>query len=171
MLNLDTKLPEFNLLNTVNNKNFNSNLLPKDKGKLIMFICNHCPFVIHYHDQIIDINNKYQDKIEFVAISSNDVKNYPEDAPERMQELWQKLGLKFPYLYDESQEIAKKYKAECTTEFYIFNKNNELIYRGRMDNSSPNNNKNSTGIDLRIAEKEIDSSQYPSMGCNIKWKK
>lgn len=174
MLPLGTKLPEFNLINTINNQEFSSDVLSDNKGKLIMFICNHCPFVIHYHQQIIAINKKYGDKIDFVAISSNDIKNYPEDAPDKMQKLWQDLGLDFPYLYDESQKIATKYQAVCTPEFYLFNQNNQLIYRGRMDGSSPNNAKEASGIDLKnaidnfLANKEINPDQYPSMGCNIK---
>ena len=176
MLSLNTKLPKFNLINTINNREFSSDNLSEQKGKLIMFICNHCPFVIHYHQQIIAINKNYKDMIEFVAISSNDIKNYPEDAPDKMKKLWQDLDLDFPYLYDETQEIAKKYQAVCTPEFYLFNKNNQLIYRGRMDDSSPNNNNKITAYDLRNAidnfleNKQINPNQNPSMGCNIKWK-
>lgn len=176
MLDLGVLLPDFDLINTVDNKKFSSNSLSKNKGKLVMFICNHCPFVKHLHQQIIAISNEYSDKIEFVAISSNDVKKYPDDAPEKMAELARTLDFKFPYLFDETQEIAKKYKAACTPEFYLFDENNLLIYRGRMDDSSPLNDKEATGNDLRNAiEKflkgeKIDEKQYPSMGCNIKWK-
>lgn len=176
MLQLGTKLPDFKLLNTVNNQQFSSDNLDANKPKLIMFICNHCPYVIHYHDQILDITTKYLSDIEFVAISSNDIVNYPQDAPEKMTELAQKLGWKFPYLYDETQEIAKKYKAACTPEFYLFDKNNSLAYRGRLDDSSPGSSKQATGCDLRDAidnllqGQEISGQQYPSMGCNIKWK-
>jgi len=176
MLDLGTKLPEFELLNTITNQQFSSKNLPQDKGKLIMFICNHCPYVIHYHEQILDIANKYSSQIDIVAISSNDVQNYPEDSPQKMQELAKKKNFTFPYLYDETQEIAKKYKAACTPELYLFNKDNSLIYRGRFDDSSPGSNKEITGIDIRnaidnfLAGKDIDEKQYPSMGCNIKWK-
>lgn len=175
MLALGTKLPEFELINVVDNQKFNSAALSKEKGKVIMFICNHCPFVIHCLDQIVSISNKYS-AVEFVAISSNDVKNYPEDGPEKMQELARKLNFSFPYLYDETQDIARKYKAACTPEFYLFDKNNLLIYRGRIDDSSPGNGKKSTGNDLRQAldnflnGKKISADQHPSMGCNIKWK-
>lgn len=176
MLKLGTKLPDFELINVINNKLFNSHSLSKNKGKVIMFICNHCPYVIHYHQQIIAITNKYLTEIEFVAISSNDVSKYPEDSPEKMKELAKKLNFQFPYLYDETQEIAKKYQAACTPEFYLFDKNNFLIYRGRLDDSSPGNNKEPTGNDLRkaiddfLARRNIPDQQYPSMGCNIKWK-
>ena len=110
-----------------------------------------------------------------VAISSNDTENYPQDGPDKMSELWKDLGLSFPYLFDSTQEIAKKYKAECTPEFYLFNRSQQLVYRGRLDESSPNSGIEPTGKDLRdaidnlIGGKEINSNQLPSMGCNIKW--
>ena len=116
------------------------------------------------------------DRFNFVAISSNDIENYPQDSPDKMKELWHKLGLDFPYLYDESQEIAKLYKAECTPEFYLFNSSNKLVYRGRLDESSPGSESKPTGEDLRSAmenllnNNKISKEQYPSMGCNIKWK-
>lgn len=176
MLDLCAKLPDFELVNSLDGQKFNSDNLDKNKGKLVMFICNHCPFVIHYHQQLVNLAQKYSSKIEFVAISSNDAENYPQDGPEKMKELFAKLNLSFPYLYDESQEIAKKYKAACTPEFYLFDENNLLIYRGRMDDSSPQNGKEANGSDLKNAidnflnKKEISPDQYPSMGCNIKWK-
>ena len=108
MLDLGSKLPEFELLNTIDNQLFNSNSLSQDKGKLIMFICNHCPYVIHYHDQIIDITNKYESDIEAVAISSNDAENYPADSPDKMKELAKSLNFQFPYLNDQTKKIAKK---------------------------------------------------------------
>ena len=174
MLPLGTKLPDFNLLNVSNGQNFNSKDLSANKGQVVMFICNHCPYVIHYLEEIISLSNEYQDDIEFVAISSNDALFYPEDGPEKMKEMAQRFN--FPYLYDQTQEVAKRYLAECTPEFYLFDRDNLLIYRGRMDDSSPDNNKEITGADLRRA---IDGyfdgedplkNQYPSMGCNIKWK-
>jgi Peroxiredoxin len=178
-LPLGTKLPHFNLLNTTNNKKFDSiKELCSNKAKIIMFICNHCPYVIHYHNQIKEISDKYQktQKVEFIAISSNDVENYPADAPDKMTKLAKKLKWNFPYLYDKTQEVAKKYQAQCTPEFYLFDDNELLIYRGRMDSSSPDNNKTATGGDLKnaidnfLAGKRIDKNQFPSMGCNIKWK-
>ena len=176
MLPLETKLIYFNLLNTTTYKKFSSDDLNVSKPTLIMFICNHCPYVIHYHDEIKKLALDYLDRFNFVAISSNDIKNYPQDSPEKMKELWHVLGLDFPYLYDESQEIAKLYKAECTPEFYLFNLSNKLLYRGRLDESSPGSESKPNGEDLRSAmenllnDKEISKEQYPSMGCNIKWK-
>lgn len=176
MLALGTKLPAFELINTIDGKKFNSSHLTKNKAKVIMFICNHCPFVLHCLDQIISISEKYSPAVEFVAISSNDVSAYPEDAPEKMKKLASERNFNFPYLYDESQEIAKKYMAACTPEFYLFDENDLLIYRGRIDDSSPGNGKESTGKDLReaiddfLAKKPLAKEQFPSMGCNIKWK-
>ena len=176
MLDLQTELINFNLHNVVDNNTFSSSELNISKPTLIMFICNHCPYVIHYHDEIKKLALDYLDRFNFVAISSNDIENYPQDSPEKMKELWHKLDLDFPYLYDESQEIAKLYKAECTPEFYLFNLSNKLVYRGRLDESSPGSESKPTGEDLRSAmenllnNNKISKEQYPSMGCNIKWK-
>ena len=176
MLDLQTDLIEFDLLNSITGETFASNSLEDNKPTLIMFICNHCPYVIHYHGEIVRLSIDYNQKINMVAISSNDIIEYPQDSPERMKELWNSLNLFFPYLFDETQEIAKKYKAECTPEFYLFNLDKKLVYRGRMDNSSPGSNIDPSGRDLRLAidnlinNKKISEEQYPSMGCNIKWK-
>ena len=176
MLPLETKLIYFNLLDATTNKKFSSDDLNVSKPTLIMFICNHCPYVIHYHEEIKRLTLDYEDKFNFVAISSNDIENYPQDSPEKMKELWHELGLDFPYLYDESQEIAKLYRAECTPEFYLFDNNRKLVYRGRLDESFPNSTATPSGEDLRDAienllnKKQISSEQFPSMGCNIKWK-
>ena len=176
MLPLETQFIYFKLLDTTTNKKFSSDDLNDSKPTLIMFICNHCPYVIHYHDEIKKLALDYLDRFNFVAISSNDIENYPQDSPEKMKELWHELGLDFPYLYDKSQEIAKLYKAECTPEFYLFNLNNKLVYRGRLDESSPGSESKPTGEDLRNAmenllnNNKISEEQYPSMGCNIKWK-
>ena len=176
MLDLNSDLIAFNLLNSVTNDNFSSDALDNYKPSLIMFICNHCPYVIHYHSEIQKIYKDYKDQANIVAISSNDIENYPQDGPEHMQDLWKELGLSFPYLYDETQMVAKAYKAECTPEFYLFDNNRKLVYRGRMDESSPNSSTLPSGKDLRDAienllnDKEISSDQFPSMGCNIKWK-
>ena len=176
MLDLQTDLINFKLHNVVDNNNFSSSELNTSKPTIIMFICNHCPYVIHYHDEIKRLALDYLDRFNFVAISSNDIENYPQDSPEKMKELWYELGLDFPYLYDESQEIAKLYKAECTPEFYLFNLSNKLVYRGRLDESSPGSESKPSGEDLRNAmenllnDNEISKKQYPSMGCNIKWK-
>ncbi len=176
MLPLGTKLIAFELIDTVSEKNFSSDKLEISKPTLIMFICNHCPYVIHYHSEIQRIYKDYKNQINMVAISSNDIDNYPQDAPEHMQDLWKELGLSFPYLFDETQMVAKAYKAECTPEFYLFDSNRKLVYRGRLDESSPNSAILPSGKDLRDAienllnEREISLEQFPSMGCNIKWK-
>ena len=176
MLPLGTKLIAFELIDTVSEKNFSSDELEISKPTLIMFICNHCPYVIHYHSEIQKIYKDYKDQINMVAISSNDIDNYPQDAPQHMQDLWKELGLSFPYLFDETQMVAKAYKAECTPEFYLFDSNRKLVYRGRLDESSPNSAILPSGKDLRDAienllnEREISLEQFPSMGCNIKWK-
>ena len=176
MLPLGTKLIAFELIDTVSEKNFSSDELEISKPTLIMFICNHCPYVIHYHSEIQKIYKDYKDQINMVAISSNDIDNYPQDAPKHMQDLWKELGLSFPYLFDETQMVAKAYKAECTPEFYLFDSNRKLVYRGRLDESSPNSAILPSGKDLRDAienllnEREISLEQFPSMGCNIKWK-
>ncbi len=177
MLPLGTKIPNFNLLNVVNDKFYSTENLDNEKNTLVMIICNHCPYVVHYHQEIKNLFNDYKNKkVSFIAISSNDVVNYPQDSPEKMKELFKHLDLSFPYLYDESQEVAKKFKAECTPEFYLFNSNKTLVYRGRLDSSSPGNSNQINGIDLRNAidstlkNKEVDKNQFPSMGCNIKWK-
>ena len=176
MLPLGTKLIAFNLINTVSGENFSSEELDNSKQTLIMFICNHCPYVIHYHSQIQKLAKDYKDQINMIAISSNDVGNYPQDGPQQMQDLWRELDMSFPYLFDETQMVAKAYKAECTPEFYLFAADNKLVYRGRLDESSPNSAIQPSGKDLRDAldnllnKREISLEQFPSMGCNIKWK-
>tara|TARA_S200000501_G_C20495141_1_gene599993 strand:+ start:28 stop:582 length:555 start_codon:yes stop_codon:yes gene_type:complete len=176
MLELQTGLIEFELLNSLSNKNFSSDSLNDGKPSLIMFICNHCPYVIHYHEEIKKLANNFIENINIIAISSNDIENYPQDRPEKMKELWIELGLSFPYLYDETQDIAKQFKAECTPEFYLFNIDKKLVYRGRMDESSPGSNIEATGKDIinainnLLKNNQISKEQYPSMGCNIKWK-
>ncbi len=176
MLELGFEMPEFRLLNTVDNSWFDSKNLPKNKAKLVMFICNHCPFVIYLQAEILRLAQDYFDKISIVAISANDALQYPQDAPQEMTKLAQKLGFNFPYLFDERQEIAKAFNAACTPEFYLFNTKNKLIYRGRFDDSTPQNQKKPSGNELRAAincfleNKEISKMQNPSMGCNIKWK-
>lgn len=146
-------------------------------GTLIMFICNHCPFVIHVMERIVLLEKKYnQQGIQFIAINSNDVTNYPDDSPEKMTNFAKKYNFDFPYLFDESQEIAKNYDAACTPDFYLYNSILELTYRGQMDDSRPDNNKPNDGKDLDLAiqnilnQKPPVSFQKPSLGCNIKWK-
>ena len=132
--------------------------------------------MIHYHEELKRMNSDFGDTIDFVAINSNDIINYPQDGPEQMKELFLELGLSFPYLFDETQDIAKAFKAECTPEFYLYDNSDKLVYRGRMDNSSPGNDIKISGNDLREACSDllngstISLDQHPSMGCNIKWK-
>lgn len=177
MLPLGTTASYFNLIDTKTDK-FVS--LHNQKGKiatLIMFICNHCPFVIHVNKELVKLANDYTQRgIKFIAISSNDVNNYPQDRPELMKQVAEKFNYPFPYLYDKNQEVAKAYGATCTPDFFLFNSDLKLIYRGQLDASRPSNDIPVTGEDIRnaldtiIDGKEIDPNQIPSIGCSIKWK-
>nr|WP_288931655.1 thioredoxin family protein [uncultured Allomuricauda sp.] len=176
MLPLGTKAPDFDLLDTISDKKVALDDIKGEKGTVIMFICNHCPFVIHVNPQIVKLAKEYQEKgIAFVAISSNDVENYPQDAPHLMKEKAKEEDYSFPYLYDETQEVAKAYDAACTPDFYLFDSDMTLVYRGQLDDSRPGNGLPLTGTDLKNAMdavldgKEVDSDQKPSLGCNIKW--
>lgn len=150
------------------------------KGKaatLVMFVCNHCPYVIHVRHGIARLADDYLPKnVGFLAINSNDVENYPDDNPAKMKTFAKGAGWKFPYLFDETQEVAKAYHAACTPDFFLFDKNHKLVYRGQLDESCPGNNMPVTGKDLRhaldcvLAGKPVPEKQFPSMGCNIKWK-
>lgn len=177
MLALGTKAPHFELHDTVTDKTFNLEDLKGPNGTLIMFICNHCPFVKHINSEISKLGKEYQAKgIGIVAISSNDAENYPDDRPELMKQNAKDQGFTFPYLYDENQTVAKAYDAACTPDFYLFNAETELVYRGQLDDSRPENGKPVTGKDLRDAlesllkGEKIADLQKPSIGCNIKWK-
>lgn len=177
MLPLGTKAPNFSLLDTISDQQVDLQTAKGEKGTVILFICNHCPFVIHVNPQVAKMAKEYQKKgMGFIAISSNDVANYPQDAPHLMKEVADREGYTFPYLYDESQEIAKAYDAACTPDFYLFNANLELAYRGQLDDSRPGNGLPVTGKDLRSAmdallnDMPIATEQRPSIGCNIKWK-
>lgn len=178
MLELGTKAPFFQLPNpSLNNQIQTLEELKGAKGTLIIFMCNHCPFVLHVIDQLAELYEDYKAKgIEFIGISANDVVKYPQDAPEKMVEFQKDEGFKFPYLYDESQSVAKAYDAACTPDFYFFDDKLDLIYRGQMDDSRPGNQKEVTGEDLIIAFENLlageaqEALQKPSMGCGIKWK-
>lgn len=178
MLPLGTKAPDFTLPDTVSGKDLSLNDIKADKATLIMFLCNHCPYVIHVNEEIVKIVEDYKNKgVGFVGISSNDVENYPQDGPEKMTIHAKETGYNFPYLYDESQDVAKAYDAACTPDFYIFDGELKLVYRGRLDGSRPGNDNPLTGEDLRTAldavlsGSPVTEKQYPSGGCNIKWKK
>ncbi|RKE92202.1 thioredoxin family protein [Ichthyenterobacterium magnum] len=176
MIALGTKAPGFKLLDTVSDSYLSLNELKGAKGTVIMFICNHCPFVKHVNEQISQLAKDYLSKgINCIAISSNDTDNYPQDAPHLMKQNAIDEDFTFPYLYDKSQEVAKAYDAACTPDFYVFNDNLELIYRGQLDDSRPGNGIPVTGKDIRDAleallhNKPINALQKPSIGCNIKW--
>ncbi len=176
MLALGTQAPDFSLPDT-EGKTVSLADLAGAPGLLVAFICNHCPFVIHLREALAELGKEAQERgLKVVAISSNDVENYPQDSPELMAEEKANAGYTFPYLYDESQEVAKAYEAACTPDFYLFDGDQRLVYRGQFDASRPGNDEPINGADLRAA---IDAllagdgpaeNQLPSLGCNIKWK-
>tara|TARA_Y100000385_G_scaffold71075_1_gene71378 strand:- start:228 stop:785 length:558 start_codon:yes stop_codon:yes gene_type:complete len=177
MVPLGFEAPKFELLDVKRDKLVKSDDLFGKKGTLIMFICNHCPFVKHVNQQIVQIAKDYQNSgIKLIAISSNDIINYPDDSPSEMKKVAIKENFIFPYLFDETQIVAKNYDAACTPDFFIFNNSKKLVYRGQLDDSRPGNNITVTGEDVRnaleslINFKEINPVQKPSIGCNIKWK-
>lgn len=177
MLPLGTLAPNFELLDTISGKNISLNQLRSETATVIMFICNHCPYVKHIQEKLVEVVNAYQPKgVNFIAINSNDVKKYPADSPEKMRLEAEQQGYTFPYLYDETQEIAKAYQAACTPDLYVFNNKLSCVYRGRFDDSTPGNGRLVTGKDLTqaldniISGKPVDPNQLPSVGCNIKWK-
>ena len=177
MMPLGTLAPDFELWDTVSEKMITLKDLKSEKATTIMFICNHCPYVKHVLEGLVKLANDYVPKgISFIAINSNDIEKYPEDAPEKMHELAKKLGNPFPYLFDETQKVAKDYAAACTPDFYIFDKDLKCAYRGQLDDSRPGNGIPVTGKDIRealdnlLSEKSVKSEQKPSIGCNIKWK-
>lgn len=177
MLALGTKAPDFTLTDTVSENIYSLEELKGRVGTVIMFICNHCPFVIHVNPMLSALGKRYQEKgIGFIAISSNDIVNYPQDAPHFMKETAQKAGYSFPYLYDATQKVAKAYNAACTPDFYVFDTDLALVYRGQLDDSRPGNGVALSGNDLANAMDallqgtEISPLQKPSIGCNIKWK-
>lgn len=177
MLPLGTKAPSFRRCNTISDKMIELYPYTSNHPFIVAFICNHCPYVMHILDRLVEVGNIYQAKgIKFIAISTNDIAEYPQDAPEKMKLLAESKGFKFPYCYDESQDIAKAYHAACTLDFYLFNQDKLLVYRGQFDSSRPNNEIEVTGkslvnaMDNLLDSKPIDAQQTQSMGCNIKWK-
>src|SRR3989338_942097 len=176
MIPLGTLAPSFNLLDVVSGKKKSLDELKSKKGTLIMFICNHCPFVKHVQAGLVSLANDYLPKgISVIAINSNDAKNYPDDSPANMKKEAQKHKYPFPYLFDETQEVAKAYDAACTPDFYLFDGGLKLVYRGQLDDSRPDNGIPVTGKDLRqalgdlLAGRSLNPDQRPSIGCNIKW--
>lgn len=177
MLELGTAAPDFSLPqpstgNTVSLANFTCN-----QALLVIFMCNHCPYVLHIHKELNDLIREYQSKgLAAVAINANDVENYPDDSPEKMISLSKEMDYCFPYLFDEDQSVAKAYKAACTPDFFLFDSEMKLAYRGQFDSSRPGNDDAVTGADMRAAFEAVlagniitDDAQKPSMGCNIKW--
>ncbi|MPT34957.1 MAG: thioredoxin family protein [Flavobacterium sp.] len=178
MLPLGTIAPEFYLKDTNSSDTFYSfSDLKGEKGTVVLFICNHCPFVHHIIEEVVRIANDYRVQgVGFIAISSNDIVNYPQDAPELMTEFAFENKFEFPYLYDETQQVARDYDAACTPDFYLFDSLNKLVYRGQLDDSRPGNGIPLSGSDLRgaidgiVYNRVINPIQKPSLGCNIKWK-
>jgi peroxiredoxin len=177
MLPLGTKAPDFSLVN-VDGRTVSLSDLEQAPALVVMFICNHCPFVKHLADALAEFGREYQAKgVAIVAINSNDAGAYPEDSPERMVHEAEDRGYSFPYLYDETQEVAQAYRAACTPDFFVFDKDHRLAYRGQFDDSRPQSGLPITGKDLRaavdavLAGRQPAEQQRPSIGCNIKWKK
>jgi peroxiredoxin len=178
MLALGTVAPDFYLKDTNSADNYCSFAdIKGEKGTLVMFICNHCPYVHHILKEIVMIANDYRVQgIGIIAISSNDVKKFPEDAPELMTEFAFENNFEFPYLFDETQEVGKAYNAACTPDFFLFDNQDKLVYRGQLDDSRPGNGIPLSGNDLRgaidgvVYNRIINPDQKPSLGCNIKWK-
>lgn len=177
MLLLGTQAPDFHLPEVVLGKTISLSTFADKKALLVMFICRHCPFVKHIQDELTQLGQDYfSSDLGIVAISANDANNYPDDAPDSLKELVTQLGWEFAFCYDESQETAKAYTAACTPDFFVFDGNRQLAYRGQLDDSRPSNGKPVTGADLRaaieavVAGKPVNSEQKPSVGCNIKWK-
>ncbi|TPN85400.1 thioredoxin family protein [Aquimarina algicola] len=177
MLPLGTTAPNFVLNDVTTNEKVNLQDAKGEKGTIIMFICNHCPFVIHVNEEIVRIANDYRTQgFSFIAISSNDIEKYPQDSPEKMVKSAEDNKYTFSYLFDETQEVAKAYDAACTPDFYLFDADLQLIYRGQLDDSRPGNGIPVSGRDLRQAldavlrNTKVSDQQKPSIGCNIKWK-
>ena len=177
MPGLGIKAPFFELPDTVSGQVKSFNDIKGPKGTVVLFLCNHCPYVIHVNAELVRIAGEFMPLgIGFVAISSNDVVNYPDDSPDKMKLVAKVLQYPFPYMYDEEQKTAKSYEAACTPDIYVFDEDDKLYYRGRLDESRPGNGKPLNGQDLRLAlnlllrQEEPLKKQYPGAGCNIKWK-
>ena len=177
MLPLGTAAPDFTLPGTISGKTLTLSELAPHSATVILFICNHCPFVVHLAEKLSQVAKQYTNKgVQFIAISSNDIENHPQDAPDKMKRFAQQYDFCFPYLYDESQSVAKAYDAACTPDLYVFDQDLKLAYRGRFDASRPGNDVPVTGENLRqalddlLAGQPVSVEQIPSAGCNIKWR-
>ena len=177
MIELGTTAPDFLLPDAVSGQTVSLKTFEGKRALLVMFICPHCPFVKHVQNELTSLGRDYAERdVGIVAISSNDAESYPEDSPPRLREMAERLGFRFPYCYDESQEIASAYGAACTPDFFLFDASRRLVYRGQLDDSRPGNGVPVTGIDLRLAmdavlaNLPVNGNQKPSIGCNIKWK-
>jgi peroxiredoxin len=177
MLALGTQAPDFYLPDTVSGKTISLDTFTGKKALLVMFICRHCPYVKHVQTELAHLGKDYvQKEVGIVAISANNAAQYPDDAPGQLKTMAQELGFSFPFCYDESQETAKAYTAACTPDFFLFDGQRKLVYRGQLDDSRPSNGKPLNGQDLRnaldavLANQPLDQEQKPSIGCNIKWK-
>ncbi|MBI3333525.1 MAG: thioredoxin family protein [Candidatus Omnitrophica bacterium] len=177
MLALGTEAPDFQLRDTVSGKMISLETFAGKKGLLVMFICRHCPYVQHVKEELARLGKGYQGKdLGVVAISANDAEHYPDDAPDKLKGMAQELGFTFPFCFDETQETARAYAAACTPDFFLFDGERRLVYRGQLDDSRPGNGKPVTGRDLRaavdavLAGWPVSPDQRPSIGCNIKWK-
>ena len=177
MLKLGTIAPNFELPDVVSGNIISRSTFKGKKALLVMFICRHCPFVKHIQLELAKIGKDYVPKdVGIVAISSNNIESHPDDAPDKLKEMASELEFNFPYCFDETQEVAKSYIAACTPDFFLFDVDYKLVYRGQLDDSRPSNEKPVTGSDLRaaldtvLAGKNIEEEQKPSVGCNIKWK-
>jgi peroxiredoxin len=177
MLRLGTPAPDFDLVDTVSGEPVKLADLSDAKALVVIFLCNHCPYVKHVQQGLVAFGDDYaaRDDVAIVAISSNDPVAYPEDAPEELGAVAKRLGYRFPVLFDDTQEVAKEYSAACTPDFFVFGPDRALVYRGRFDESRPNSGAPVTGADLRtavdsvLADEPVPGDQYPSMGCSIKW--
>jgi thiol-disulfide isomerase/thioredoxin len=177
MVALGSQAPPFDLPEPATGRNVSLKDFATAPALLVMFICNHCPFVKHVREELARLGRDYQKKgIAIVAINSNDIANYPDDSPEKMKEEVNAAGYTFPYLFDETQDVAKDYDAACTPDFFLYDRSRRLVYRGQLDDSRPGNGIPVTGGDLRaaldavLAGDPVDETQMPSIGCNIKWK-
>jgi peroxiredoxin len=177
MLALGTPAPDFRMLDVVSGSTISLATFAGKKALLVMFICRHCPFVLHVKNELVRLGKDYEGKaVGIVAVSSNDADTYPDDAPASLKEMALELGFRFPFCHDDTQQVAKAYSAACTPDFFLFDEQRRLVYRGQLDGSRPGNSVPVTGRDLRaaidavLAGRSVDPKQTPSIGCNIKWK-